>query len=573
MIHKAQEYIAGIETGQILACKWIKLAVKRHLNDLKRQKTEAFPYYFDEEQAERTLNLFQFFKFSKGAYAGKPFDIMPWFAAIVYIFYGWRKPDGGRKFRKVYIKVGRGNAKTENLVVIGNIAFLFDGVPDSEIYWAATKRDQSKIGWDRQRKSLQQLCGDNPELSPLLNIPHGHNSSKISKRDSLSWVSYMGKDSKTEDGLSPYCVLVDEYHAWTDNGVMEVLESGMVKFPDPSVVPMTWIITTAGFNPNGPNSDFLKACKNMLQGTIQNEELLAFIYELDEADDWKDPANWIKANPGLGISVTMEGLQMEFNQITTGGASAEKNFRVKNLNEEWNAKDGWIDSELWQACIGDIPIEEIQTRECWGGLDLANTNDFNAFVLFFPAQNSDEKHLILPYFWTTEDSIERNGKRRPFVTQWAADGLITITSDNSTDYELIRQDINQICGNLRLQGIAFDPHLSGYLAPLLQQDGIRVISYGQSWRNLSPAAQVFENMMLRGEVLHEGNPVAGWMLSNVAMQYDRNENRLPSKGSSPDKIDFVAALLNAIGLWLHDRGEQRMGGSYLFEEDSKIIKV
>ena len=593
---KAVWYLNGVRAGEIPSPKWIIKAVERYDADLEKKDWE---YFFDESEAQRILEMFSMFRFSKGDVAGKPFEIMPWFAALVYLAYGWRRKSGGRRFRKVYCKVPRGNAKTANLVNIATIGFLFDGQGDSEVYWLAMNKAQAKIGWDRQREMLRAMMVDFPELNDVLYLPKGNTSPRMTLQTGLSWVEYVGQDSPGRDGLNPYYIICDELHEWKNDDLMNKFESGMVKVADP----VTWIITTAGYFPNGPNSQFLKACKNMLSGITEDDGLLAFVYEMDDQDDWRDREVWKKVNPGMGISLTMQGMETEFAKIASQGITKEIDFKVKNLNKESASESGWISDGDWVAHGGDIDWEDLKNRECWAGLDLANTGDFNAFVLFFPPVENIEnsRPVIVPWFWIPEDAIEAKKRMRPFLWQWARDGFVKATSGNVTDYDIIRKDIREICAPLRLRSIAYDRALSSYLTPGLQEDGFEMIIYSQSWGNMAPPAQYFEIVaqtkkpkliedgqvdenisaavlnVLRSsgnlpQLLHDGNPVARWMMSNIVMQYDRNQNHLPSKGASADKIDFISATLNAIGQWLIDRGVPKMG-SYLFDDDAQAIVV
>lgn len=567
-VEKAKAYISGISSGEIPACRYICLAIERHNNDLKRQNAPGFPYYFDEEEAERILSLYSFFRFSKGSVAGQPFDLMPWFAALVYMAFGWRRAGGGKRFRKVYCKVARGNAKTANLVAIGTIGFLFDSVPDPEVVWVATKKDQAKIGWERQRSMLEMLARDEPELQPVLNIPKGHTSTRINRKDCLSWVTYLGRDSSGEDGASPSLAIVDEYHAWDNDDMMNVIESGMVKVLDP----VTWIITTAGYKPQGPNSNFLKSCKNVLDGIVDNDELLAFVYELDEGDDWQDESVWYKPNPGLGISLTLESIRTEYNKIRSQGLQKEIDFKVKNLNMEASGERGWIADDTWMK--GDVPVtlDDIKDRVVYAGLDLANTNDFNAFVLFAPPRFEGDPALTMAWYWMPEDAVQKHSTKRPFVGHWITQGYITATPGNVTDYEQIRREIGIICKDLTaLRCIAFDRALSHYLAPALIEDGFRMEVLVQSWQWLTPAAKYLEVIAAGESLYHSGNPVLRWNMANVALQFDRNENYLPTKGKSADKIDGVAALLNAIGQWLKERGEAPT--TYYWEDEGGLLTL
>lgn len=331
----------------------------------------------------------------------------------------------------------------------------------------------------------------------------------------------------------------------------------------------------------------------MLDGITEDNGLLAFIYEPDEGDDWKDRNVWRKVNPGMGVSISMESMETEFNKIQSQGISKEVDFKVKNLNIPATGETGWIRDVDWMACAGEIDWEDLKERDCWGGLDLANTGDFNAFVLFFPPVTEGQKAVIVPYFWTPEDNIDAQKRTRPFLWQWANDGHVKATPGNVTDYARIRRDIRDICAPLRIQAIAYDRMLSSYLTPDLQEDGFRMEMYQQGWSNLAPPAQFFElaimskpgkaagddelsdmNLLLKGvKIMHDGNPVARWMMRNVVMQHSRTSlNALPSKGASADKIDFVAAALNAIGQWLTDRGVPKVG-SYLFDDDATVLNI
>lgn len=562
MIERATGYIKGVLSGDIVTGKWLRLAMQRHLDDLARVGRDDFQYYFDEIEAARILDLYKFFKFSKGAESGKPFDIMPWWAAVVYLAYGWRRTDGGKRFRKVYTKVARGNAKTANLVTIGTIGFLFEDSADPEIYWTATKKDQARIGWDRQRAMLKMMVEDYPELRPILQIPTGHSSTRIRNTRGLSWVAYLGRDSEGEDGASPYYVLVDEFHAWDTDDLLNVMESGMVKVDNP----VTWIITTAGNNPEGPNSEFLRACKNMLSGVADNPELLAFIYELDEGDDWHDKTLWGKANPGLGISVSITGLETEYNKIASQGIQKEIDFKVKNLNFEHTSREGWIPDDTWRLGDDAPDLEDLAGRECWAGLDLANTNDFNAFCLFFPPRHDEEKAVVLVWYWITDEAIEKHKSKRPFVARWVKEGFIKTTAGNVTDYSVILSDMLEVCEPYNVTAIAFDKALSSYLVPQLVEHGFRMEPYPQSPLLLSPPAKHIEYFALPGRLIHGGNPVLRWNMANVVMHLTTQGNYAPSKGRSVDKIDGVAAMLNAVGQWLKDRGEPQQK-SYLLEED------
>jgi len=268
--------------------------------------------------------------------------------------------------------------------------------------------------------------------------------------------------------------------------------------------------------------------------------------------------------------LTMTGLESEFNKIATGGHDKEVGFKIKNLNIEYQSQYGWIPDDIWMKGAEPFDVSELFGRECWGGLDLANTNDFNAFCLFFPPVYEGDMSYVLTWFWLPDDAIEKHHSKRPFVEQWNLDGYLKNTPGNVTDYEQILNDILEAVQPFSLQGIGYDRALSHYLTPRLIENGIRMEVYSQAPLWLTPPAKFIERLALSENIRHGGNPVLRWMMANVTMAPTAAGNYYPSRGKSAEKIDGVAAMLNAVGQWLKDRGEPS-GKSYLLEEDLIFI--
>ena len=158
-MNKAETYIKGVNDGDIIVGRTIRLVCKNHLIDLKAQKKRDFKFHFSEKHALAAIRAFETQRLALGDKTDEPFILMQWQAAILWMAYGWRrKKDDLRRYTKVYIKVARGNAKTEFLAGVGNLAFLFESEKDPQIYWVATKKGQAKIGFDRQKKPCLNAC-------------------------------------------------------------------------------------------------------------------------------------------------------------------------------------------------------------------------------------------------------------------------------------------------------------------------------------------------------------------------------------------------------------------------------
>lgn len=554
---RAEHYIEGVKSGKIIVGKTIKQAINRHLSDLRRAKKKDFPYYFDKAIAEKVIQAFELQRLAFGDMADQPFVLMPWQACILYMAYGWRRKDNSqRRFVKCYIKVARGNAKTEFLAGVGNIGFFFENVRDPQIFWVATKKDQAKIGFQRQKTMAESLFRDFDEIREMA----ATSVSRIYERAGAGYVTYLGKDSNREDGFSPLYGLIDEYHAHPNDGMVHVIESGMIK----RASPFTWIITTAGTNPVGPCAEFEKRAKQMLAGDIVNDQLLAFIFDLDDGDDWQDEKNWCKANPSLGISVNLDTLRGEYQKAITEGIAKEANFKTKNLNIWVQSSKGFISDEKFKRAGKPFDPAILDGKLCFGGLDLSKSRDLTALALFFPAQEDGEKHHVLLKFWCPEDNARERARIDgvPYL-QWAADGHINLTPGDIIDYGYIQNEFLQCVRKYQFHSCAFDRwrqdeivvDLNEELGPQMTKTKQFLEGFAQTPGNFTTPITELEKMVMRRTINHGRNPVLEWMNRNVVVKFDHNDNVKFDKQKSKDKIDGMVALAMAIGQWLDYKHE------------------
>lgn len=561
-----EAYISDVLSGKIIAGKYIKKVLKRHVEERKKEKQQDFPFYFDEQKAAHVIGCFSVLKLPKGNVANQPFKLMPFQETILALSYGWRRKDNHfRRFRRIYLKVARGNAKTEFLVGVGTYGHVFDGEPNPEIFWIATKSAQAKVGWDRQAKMMKMLLSDEPELNNLFSLY----ATKIASKHELGWTMYLGQDSDKEDGWKPYYVLVDEYHAHKDDDLINVLQSGMVKRNDP----MTWIITTAGFNPQGPNSEFLKRCKQMLDGVLPGDTVLPFIYELDETDNWKDESNWIKANPGIGYVLTMDSLRAEYEQIGIIGKTKEIDFKVKNLNIEHKGADTWIRMEDWEKCRGEFDLKDMVGRECYAGIDLSLTDDICTLALFFPRKMNEKQHFLKVFYWIPEEKAEiemQNGIPYP---RWIAEGKITALPGNVIDHDDLAADIINICKDFKMKRMEIDPWTSKTVQLTLQKAGLPFGTVPQNLSYMGNPTQMLERLIKGGEINHGNDDVLAWMVSNCQIHIHASGFYMVHKGKSGKlKVDGVVASICALYGWVDD-GANAPKSSYLYEKDAKVILI
>ena len=569
-----QTFISSVQSGELPSNKWVKLAVERHIADVKRAKETGF--FFDEAEAERVLGIFGALRHTKGQYARQPFKLLPWQAFLIASLFAWKvKATGQRRYRKAYVEVARKNGKTEVAAGIGLILAMFDGESGAEVYSVANKLEQASICFDAgciMMKGLQKDIDD--ESIGGIEIFNSQNHRKIINKENNSFFRPIPTESKTQDGYNVHGGIIDEYHEATDDSSLRILETGTVARTQPVI----FIITTAGFNRNGPCYQLRKVVCDILEGKKKDDSLFGLIFSLDEGDNWEDETTWIKANPSIGLTPTWEAMRSQYVKAKNEGETARINFLTKNLNIWTTAAKTWIKDEDWMANNEDIDVSELKGRKCYGGLDLALTRDITAFVLFFPARHEEERHIVLPFFWIPEDNADERSRMDgvPYL-QWVADGYIETTPGNATDYDFVEWKVMELSREYSIVSIGYDAAFATQLAISLGNQGITMNRVHQGPYTANEAIERIVNMAIwkpdkdkpvAGKMNHMGNPVLRWMIGNVTIKKDAGGRQMLDKARSVERIDGASALMDAVIEW--QRSDVNMGISK-YEEDEMVV--
>jgi phage terminase large subunit-like protein len=303
-IDRANEYARAVVAGDIPACKWIRLACQRHLDDLRSAKLDGARYYFDHRAGEVACLFIQALPHTKGKWAskGERLRLEPWQCFFVACMFGWKRShDHLRRYRRALLWVPRKNGKSALAAGIGLYMLAADREYGAEVYSGATTEKQA---WEVFRPA-KLMAQKTPELLEHFGIEV--NASNIHIMDNASrFEPVIGKPG---DGSSPHCAIVDEYHEHADDTMVDTMETGMGAREQPLLL----MITTAGDNMAGPCYQMQVDAQKMLEGVIEDDQTLALIYTVDAEDDWTKPETIRKANPNFGVSVSEDFLLARLN--------------------------------------------------------------------------------------------------------------------------------------------------------------------------------------------------------------------------------------------------------------------
>jgi len=550
----ALRYAKAVASGKLPAGQYVRAAAQRHLDDLARAKRSDWPYRFDREKAERFCRFAELLPHIKGALTGQRLKLEPWQCFIACVIFGWvKKSDGLRRFTEAYIRVPRKNGKSTFAAAIGLFMLSADGEPGAEVYSGATTEKQAlevfRPAWAMADKSPGFKAKFAIDQAGTIENP----GSIYSARTGSRFLPLIGKPG---DGASPHCAIHDEFHEHDTSEQYDAMDTGMGSRRQP----LRLIVTTAGVNLAGPCFAKDAQCQKLLKGILENDRLFAIMYGLDEADDWTDFANWIKANPNYGVSLEPDYLKAQHAEALTN-AGRQNILRTKHLDEWCNARTAWFNMAHWAKCEDtSLTRESVADLDLFIGLDLATKIDVASRVDLYvrevtvedgPGRTKTQRH----YFAFSRHYVPEARARDPKNTDyqaWARQGHLTVTSENEIDLGLIereiRADATSEVAPVRLREVDYDPWRATQLAQNLAADGITAVEVRPLVKNFSPAMKELTAASASGRFHHDGNPVLTWMVSNVVAHEDAKGEVYPRKeiNQPEQKIDGAVALLMAV---------------------------
>jgi len=488
---------------------------------------------FDLAAAERVRTFFQrFLRHSKGEWAGQPFVLLDWqWTEIIAPLFGWLRPDGTRRYRRGYVEVPKKNGKSCLFSGLALYLLLGDREPGAEIYCAAVDRDQASIVFNEAANMVEA----SPELSQRLKTIRS--TKRIVDHGTRSFYRALSADVPAKEGLNAHAILIDELHAQKNRDMWDVLRYAGASRRQP----LHLAITTAGYDRHSICWEQHTYAKHVLDGTIEDPAFFAYITAAEPDDDWTDPAVWKKANPSFGTTLSAEQFAEDCREAQESPAK-ENSFRRYRLNQWTEQETRWLSLEKWDAC--GTPLDELEGRECFAGLDLSSTTDITALVLVFPGETGYD---VLPLFWVPEEGATLRDRRDhvPY-RQWIRAGLIEATAGEVVDYDVIRKRIQELGERFRIQEIALDRWNATQLATQLSGDGFEMVAFGQGYASMNAPTKKLEELVLSGKLAHAAHPVLRWMAGNVSIETDAADNWKPSKKKSSERIDGIVALIMAL---------------------------
>lgn len=507
-------------------------------------------FWYDERAADAAVSFFHdHLRLTEGEWAGRPFILEGWQEHdIVRPLFGWKRVDGTRRFRRAFIWVARKNGKTELAAGIALLILLGDGELGGQVFSIASEKDQAALVF----KKAGAMVAYSPTLAPLLECLK---ETIYCPQLNSSFRPLSGKP-QGKHGLNMSGLVGDEIHEWRSGDLYQFVHDSAAARRQPLEI----LISTAGVK-GTHGEEVYRECVSILEGEIDDPETLVVIYAPpDEADPFS-PDTWAFANPNLGVSVKLESLAADARRAQQSPRLLNdfKRYRLNMWTEQstvWLPIDALDDENRpfgWDHCAGPVDWraleDQLVSRECYGGLDLASTTDLTAWVLWFPPASPGELPKVLARFFMPADRLTEAERRdRLPYRKWAETGALDLTPGNVTDYAWVKDRIYRDAERYKLRMAGVDRFNATQIVVEMIQEGLPLELFGQGFVSMSSPAKELERLTISNGFHHGGQPLLRAQAKAVAIDTDPAGNIKPTKAKASGRIDGIVSLVEAIGV-------------------------
>ena len=526
-------YYQQIKDGRVNVNKWIRLLYEYIVKGL-----EEGAFFYDAKKAQRKINCIeQHVRHSKGKWAPKKLKLELWQKAALSCMFGIVDKNGLRQFREVIMLQGRKGGKTELAAGVITCMVYEDDEYGADVYCCAPKVDQADLVYDAFWQSVLL----DPELHSITRSRKGDKYVEVSN-SSIKKVPFAAKRS---DGYNPHLVVCDEIAAWEgDKGLKqyEVMASALGSREQP----MIFSITTAGYLNDGIYDELIKRGTRVLLGDSKETRLLPFLYMIDDVEKWNDINEIQKANPNLGVSVSVDFMLEEIAKAE-GSLSKKREFLCKYCNIKQNSSLAWLSAENVNGITGKaLDLEDFRGCYCVAGIDLSQTTDLTSALVVI--ERSDILNVFAQFFMPAgklEEATERDGV--PYEI-FERRGLLQLSGESYVDYRDVEKWLTDLVEKYEILPlkVGYDRYSSQYLVNDLKTYGFHCDDVYQG-DNLWPVIQEAEGIIKDKKLYIGDNDLLKAHLLNSAIKVsaERGRGRL-IKINPVLRIDGTAALLDAL---------------------------
>ena len=528
------EYYQAITDSSVTVGHWIREWYRIIVDGLQQRR-----FMFSQKKANMNIRFIQTFcRHHEGELAPGRIRLELWQKAMVSVIFGIVDEDGVRVFREILIIIGRKNGKTLLAAAINAAIMFLDPDYGKRVFMVAPKLAQARLCFN----ALYQMIQKEPELAGITQ----KRRTDLYIAETNTSAEPIAFSEKKSDGLNPNAVTCDEIGAWQgEQGLRqyEVLKSALGARKQPMLVD----ITTAGYVQDGIYDELIKRSTAVINGTSRETRLAPFLYMIDDPDKWNDINELAKANPNMGVSVTVDFFLEEI-AVAEQSLSKKAEFLTKYCNIKQNATTAWFTAADVNKAFSDTGKTLEDMRHTYGlmGIDLSVTIDLTAVVLL--VQKGDTVWFFTRFYMPKNRLEEATARDGIPYSKYVEQGYLILSGENVVDYHDVENFYTDLVRKYEIlpQKNGYDRFSAAFLIQDLEGMGFHMESVSQG-SNLTGVIIDVEGMIKDGTLKSaEDNNLMKIHMMDSALKYDETNRRRLVKVSSTAHIDGMAALLDAM---------------------------
>lgn len=564
-------YYQAIKNGTVTVGQWIAILYEYVVHGLEDKL-----FFFDQKKANHAIDWIETHCFhTEGPLAPSPLALELWQKAMISCIFGLVDKDGRRQFREVLLVISRKQGKSLIGAAIADYVFREDGGYGAKVYCIAPKLEQADIIYNNvwQMITLDPEWKELKEEIELSKDQHNkktmddtmlarHRQTDLAIPGTNSTVKKIAFSAKKSDGFNPSLAICDEIAAWQgDQGLKqyEVLKSGMGARPEGLMLSCT----TSGYVNDGIYDELVKRSTRFLLGDSKEKKLLPFLYMIDDLEKWNDINELRKANPNLGVSVSVDYLLEEI-AVAEGSLSKRAEFITKYCCIKQNSSLAWLSTEaVEKAYRAPLSLEDFRGSYCVGGIDLSRTTDLTAACVVI--EQNDTLYVFCKFWLPAERIQEATARDSVPYNIYIQRGFLEPSGDNFVDYTDCMRWFTELVEKYEIYPlqIGYDRYNAQYLTTAMQNYGFHMDDVYQGF-NLSPVLMETEGLLRDGVINIGDNDLLKIHMLDCALKKDAESGKSKLIKLNPNAhIDGMAALVDAMTVrqkWWGGIGEQLRNG-------------
>lgn len=543
-------YYQRICDGSEVVGRWVRLIYEYIVKGLENKL-----FFYNHKKAQAAILFVEnFCHHHEGALAPGLIRLELWQKAFLSVLFGILDETGARQFREVFLVIGRKNGKTLLAAAIAEYCTFLDGEYGGRIYFAAPKLEQATLCFE----AYHQMILQEPELNRLAQ----KRRTDIYVKDGNTTAKPLAFSAKKSDGLNISLCVADECASWQgDNGLKfyEVIKSSFGARRQPILLAMS----TSGYINDGIYDELMKRSTRFLLGDSKEKRLLPILYMIDDTAKWNDINELRKANPNLGVSVTVDYMLEEI-AVAEGSLSKKAEFLTKYCNIKQNSSQAWLSTEtVEKAYSKPLSLDDFRGSYCVGGIDLSRTTDLTACCVVI--EKDGTLYVFCKFFLPGERIQEATARDGVPYNAYISRGILQASGDNFVDYHDCFDWFKMLVEEYEIfpLEVGYDRYCAQYLVQEMKQYGFHMDDVYQGF-NLSPVLMEMEGMMRDGRIDIGDNDLLKIHLLDGALKKDNESGKSKLiKLNANAHIDGAAALVDALTVrqkWYGDIGERLMNG-------------